>query len=86
MKVAENAGLDARSVTPCSLRYPIERSKESFKLKRTLLVLILAGAALMPLAASGQVAPENESGAGDRPQCRLNTRFSPAMLTPASTR
>jgi hypothetical protein len=34
-------------------------------LNRTLLVLILAGAALMPLAASGQVAPEKDNGSGD---------------------
>lgn len=35
-------------------------------MKRTLLFLILAGAALMPLAATGQVAPEQDSGPGDQ--------------------
>lgn len=39
----------------------LQQSKESYKLKRTLLVSMLAALAILPLAASGQVAPDTGS-------------------------
>lgn len=39
----------------------LQLSKESFKLKRTLLVSMLAVLAILPLAATGQVAPDSGS-------------------------
>jgi hypothetical protein len=70
MKVPENSRGLRSGPMPKAPDAPQDGFEESLKLKRKILAFILAviPAALMPLAATGQVAPEAAPGPAERPQ------------------